>query len=261
MNKSNVVRIRHGRIKCLTDGREFNSAIEAAKFYKINPSSIYKCITQVMISTHGLQFASETGAPPRLRNPKHKKVLIHELQGMRFEKLTVVSRAGTTNSGKTKWKCRCDCGKETISQTRHLLEGRRISCGCLKLDKSRFRQPTQSQVLKNILRNYKNGAKARNYEFSLSNDEFSSLIFGACHYCGNPGHGNQSISYSCNNQKTKVSVAHNGIDRMDNNLGYIKDNCVTCCEICNRSKMRMGFIEFIEYLDRIVTYRINLPKK
>lgn len=43
----------------------------------------------------------------------------------RFGKLTAVEwlRGG-------KWKCICDCGNETIVDTRNLLKGHTTSCGC-----------------------------------------------------------------------------------------------------------------------------------
>ena len=54
------------------------------------------------------------------------------LTGSRFGKLLVV--AETSNVGKnTVWRCLCDCGKETIVQTRRLQAGRTKSCGCLKI--------------------------------------------------------------------------------------------------------------------------------
>lgn len=49
--------------------------------------------------------------------------------GQRYGKLTVSSYAGDS-----KWKCICDCGKETIVQTRNLTSGHTVSCGCARKD-------------------------------------------------------------------------------------------------------------------------------
>jgi hypothetical protein len=251
---------KHGKVTCLTDGKVFQSAYSAAEYYKISPSAIYKCVTHAMISTHGMQFMSENGGAPRSKKPKPKKVLVHDLQDMRFGKLTVISRAGTTEAGKTKWRCKCDCGQETVAQTAHLVDGRRVSCGCLKMDRTWLRKPAKLQVSKNLLRNYKKGAASRGYDFLLSIEEFNALIFGPCFYCGNNGYGHQTISHRCNNETIETVIAHNGIDRMNNNLGYISANCVSCCEICNRAKMRMEFKDFVEYLDRMTAYRVQLGR-
>ena len=53
------------------------------------------------------------------------------LIGVRFGRLVVVERAGTTRQGKALWRCRCDCGGETTTQTNYLRCGDTRSCGCL----------------------------------------------------------------------------------------------------------------------------------
>lgn len=53
-----------------------------------------------------------------------------DLTGMRFGRLTVVSRSD--NRGKQPcWKCVCDCGTEKIVQGNSLRSGAIQSCGCL----------------------------------------------------------------------------------------------------------------------------------
>lgn len=53
-----------------------------------------------------------------------------DLTGQRFGKLTVIGPA--ENIGKrTAWRCRCDCGRETVVRTLHLRSGHVSSCGCM----------------------------------------------------------------------------------------------------------------------------------
>ena len=59
-----------------------------------------------------------------------------DLTGMKFGRLTVIERAENSNTGKTRWKCKCECGKETISHTSSLTSGRTKSCGCLSHEKA-----------------------------------------------------------------------------------------------------------------------------
>lgn len=54
--------------------------------------------------------------------------------GFRFGRLTVLSRAGTSASGKALWTCKCDCGRETAVETSRLRNGNTSSCGCLRLE-------------------------------------------------------------------------------------------------------------------------------
>lgn len=41
---------------------------------------------------------------------------------------------------------------------------------------------------------------------------------------------------------------HNGVDRVDNALGYTPDNCVPCCSRCNYAKRAMPRGEFENWL-------------
>lgn len=53
----------------------------------------------------------------------------NDLTGMRFGRLTVIERV--ENRGNyAMWRCRCDCGGETITRTSSLKNGHTKSCGC-----------------------------------------------------------------------------------------------------------------------------------
>lgn len=54
-----------------------------------------------------------------------------DLTGQKFNMLTVIEIAEKGN-GKTKWKCRCDCGNEVIVASSNLKNGHTKSCGCNK---------------------------------------------------------------------------------------------------------------------------------
>lgn len=74
----------------------------------------------------------------------------------------------------------------------------------------------------------KSSANVRNLDFKLTKEEVKILHKQKCVYCNrNPNQGNK--------------YKFNGIDRLDNNKGYIKINCVTCCRKCNRSKNSISY--------------------
>jgi len=56
---------------------------------------------------------------------------LKDLVGKRFGSLTVTEYAGKQN-GMHRWKCVCDCGKETIVGQTLLQSGKTKSCGCLQ---------------------------------------------------------------------------------------------------------------------------------
>lgn len=77
----------------------------------------------------------------------------------------------------------------------------------------------RTKHMDNYFKEYVVSAAKRGYQMDLQFDAFSTLVIAECHYCGH---------------KTKGEV--NGIDRVDNSIGYQEDNCVTACWKCNRMK-------------------------
>jgi len=95
---------------------------------------------------------------------------------------------------------------------------------------------------------YKYNAKIRDYEFNLQFNKFKILIKQNCHYCGKPP--NSHYINKCYN------LIYNGLDRIDNTLGYSDNNVVTCCSICNKMKLNMSHGEFIEHIKNIYNYYV-----
>ena len=87
---------------------------------------------------------------------------------------------------------------------------------------------------------YRISANKRNYQFKLSNEEFQEIISNSCYLCG--------IS------KKNSSI---GIDRFDNNIGYIYSNCRSCCTSCNFMKKEYSFDELITKLVNIYNFFIK----
>ena len=53
--------------------------------------------------------------------------------GDRFGRLLVIERL-PSRSGKTIWKCQCDCGNQSEHQSANMTNGNVTSCGCFKLE-------------------------------------------------------------------------------------------------------------------------------
>ena len=85
-----------------------------------------------------------------------------------------------------------------------------------------------------VYTSYRYRANDTNKEFDLSYNRFKELIIKPCVYCG--GYNMHSLC---------------GVDRIDNKRGYTKDNCVSCCGICNRMKRELGFNAFKEHVIKI----------
>lgn len=93
-----------------------------------------------------------------------------------------------------------------------------------------------------LIKNYQRGAKSRNLNFELSREEFEFFIFQNCYYCGEPP--SLRIINNC-------TLICNGIDRIDNSLGYFKENCVAACKMCNVMKSSKDRDDFINHCRKI----------
>ena len=85
---------------------------------------------------------------------------------------------------------------------------------------------------------YVKEAKRRSIEFQLSKHIFCDIVRKNCHYCG-----------EINDEKK-----FNGIDRMDSAVGYLLENCVSCCSLCNYLKNKYSVDTFIKRIQHIVCY-------
>jgi hypothetical protein len=85
---------------------------------------------------------------------------------------------------------------------------------------------------------YKKNAKIRNLDFIINYDEFCSIIKSNCYYCG-----------------ILQNKGINGIDRIDSKQGYLNNNCVSCCKMCNYLKRVLDKDIFIKKIEHILSYQ------
>lgn len=86
-------------------------------------------------------------------------------------------------------------------------------------------------LAKEVFHSYRQRCRKRGTEFALSEKEFLPLLGMDCHYCGSPPK-NFMRKKRCGDLK----FYYQGIDRIDNNKGYLLDNVVPCCYRCNQIK-------------------------
>ena len=166
---------------------------------------------------------------------ENKKIKLKK--GFKCHKLTVIKRVEDHKNNHSQYLCKCECGKTKVFLGTSLKTGKVKSCGCLvKLE--------PGKALKNIIfKEYKDNAKSRNLEFSLTQKQFEKLIVGDCVYCGSEP---KSVR-----KKGDFQIIRNGVDRVDNTKSYFLDNCVPCCSICNRMKNNFSLEEFKIWIKRV----------
>lgn len=172
--------------------------------------------------------------------------------GKKFGRLTVQELV-KAKKGQKWYSCVCECGVEKVIDGHSLRRGHTTSCGCL--------QPEVASKLKVTNRNeqqkyasYRSGANVRNLSFDLSYKEFIELTAQNCHYCGSEPNNKMST------KNRKDDFVYNGIDRLNNTLGYSKENCVPCCKLCNRIKGIRSTEDFKNHAMRVFLFTHNSIK-
>lgn len=82
----------------------------------------------------------------------------------------------------------------------------------------------------------KSNARKRDLEYTISDDDAIIMFHDPCFYCGN------------NDDKSL-----RGIDRVDNDEGYVLENCVPCCIACNSAKRNYDVLDFIKMSGHIAS--------
>lgn len=165
--------------------------------------------------------------------------------GNRYGRLIVKERFPENKDGKAQWICRCDCGNVHVAQGKLLRGGKIKSCGCWLKDNPPRKLPGKLGAQRWLMRDYKKSARERDLEFDLEFEDFINLVEASCYYCG----------LSPNRPHYRhPDYLSNGIDRMYNDKGYVLDNCVPCCWVCNQAKGTMDYDEFTSWLEKIVEH-------
>jgi hypothetical protein len=177
-----------------------------------------------------------------LRNGSTKSCAAPEdITGRRFGKLVAIEFDHKEKKIHY-WKCICDCGNEKIANKNHLKTGRTWHCGCTD---NRFRKEYGEAGFNALYASYRCNARNRNLNFNLTKDDFKILVESKCYYCdevpkqikkGNRLYGN---------------FIYNGIDRINNNIGYEINNVVPCCGICNQAKSNLDFDYFVKWISKV----------
>lgn len=163
--------------------------------------------------------------------------------------ITVLSFSHYDKRHRKYYNCICNCGKTKTIQGSLLKSGNTKSCGCLSIEARKKKLlPNNAGVINQIILGYKRHAKDRKIEWNLSFDEVFVLLKTNCNYCGLPPSNNKRTK-NCN------GFMYSGIDRVDSSIGYIKNNVVSCCNQCNKSKLSLSKKDFLSWVKRVYDYQ------
>lgn len=143
---------------------------------------------------------------------------------------------------RTIYKCKCNginCNNQVKIRSTEVTSHSGLCLSC-----SHKKKPFES-IYKRLMNDWRKLNNNLTYKEFL---EFTSIT--NCYYCDELIKWNE---YSHINGKF-ISTSY-FLDRKNNNLGYIKDNCVVCCTICNKFKGSMNHDDFINLCNRIALKR------
>ncbi len=198
------------------------------------------------------------------RNDISKNQGVIDLTNQKFGRWTVIGRAEKPPNSKSRnayWLCVCECNNEKVVSSTLLRSGQSKSCGCLHREisaevghsgkgKKKGGLEEGRAAFNKLYGRYKGTAKRAKREFLLSIELFEKIVKSNCYYCG--CEPNQVV----NNPNGNGNYVYNGIDRLDNKLGYLERNVVPCCQTCNRAKLKMGKEEFLAWIEKVYNHSI-----
>jgi hypothetical protein len=163
--------------------------------------------------------------------------------------------------GASAYKVRCDCGAVWVVRTnafrprpeRGQKNGITACKDCSPQKRgAEIRKTDDSPAGRDVMNAYRRRAKERGYAFTLTAEEFFSIIKLPCTYCGD--------SLSCKRSalaEWSQDFRYTGIDRINSSLGYETGNVQPCCQWCNRAKSDKTEDEFINWVKSIAAYLLT----
>jgi len=208
-----------------------NSVAETARKLEVSTHTLYKKMKLYDITKSG-------------KISKVDKSII----GQKFGRLLVVNYS-YVKAAKSVFKCKCDCGNDFEVYAATLKSGLTKSCGCLKKEIARGKG--YEEISYQFFRRAQKSASERNIEFCITIEDIweqyieqrKKCYLSQVDICFFPDY----------NQPQKQTAS---VDRLDNNLGYVKSNIVIVHKRINYIKGNMSINELAFWAHRLSE---NLP--
>lgn len=204
------------------------------------------CGTERSVAGGNLRSGISTNCGCRRNDTRY----VIDLLGRKFGTWTVIARGPAGKCGDSaRWLCRCDCGLERQVMSGNLQGGSSTNCGCGRTWEHVTIPPGDIREFQWRFDTYVSGAHRRNHVFELTLEQFVAIASGDCRYCGAP-----PAMPARKSRTHAATVRMNGIDRVDNSVGYVLSNCVPCCAWCNEMKRHRPQDAFLAHVRRIAEH-------
>lgn len=188
------------------------------------------------------------GAAARGRNRSKIKI------GETYEHLTVIERLPNGRRGEAVYRCRCVCGNFSKVRGQSFSGRKKIrrckKCGYAdhlsKIHAISAKPSGEAACWAAYCQGRSSNAKSRGIAWEISFEDWVILSQRACHYCGSPPSNLSRGGYGRNGD-----YSYNGLDRVDNDVGYVLKNVVPCCKSCNHAKSDLRVEDFLLLVNKI----------
>jgi len=180
---------------------------------------------------------------------------ILDLTGKKFGRLTVLEVDTTSNSGKKKWLCTCECGKTISIIGSNLVSGNSKSCGCYKSEKLAKTHMEHGMTGTPTYRCWREMLRRCNDSRRFQYKNYGERGIAVCESRGD-------FKNFISDMGERPTALHS-LDRIDNDRGYYKENCRWASNQQQNNNTRRN--RRIDFLGRDMTFAewgraLNLPK-
>ena len=246
----------YGRLKVLSFDGLRRTGKQNYRYFKCE----CQCASKTVMSVPGHSLTGDNTASCGCLLREYRESLRSKPQcvftpGERFGRL-VVNKWVRTKRKHAYCEFQCDCGNVVVLPLNQVRFNGTKSCGCLRKEKARQMGKTYGSLhrlgagesgLHRLFRSYKRNARNRKIDFDLDLEIFHVLTQKPCHYCTAP----PAATTSRDGSDEHGHYVYNGVDRMDNAVGYTVKNSVTCCKDCNWAKRSRSYGDFITWIQRL----------
>ncbi len=175
---------------------------------------------------------------------------MNDLTGKKFGKLLILEKCGKTRFNNIKWKCKCDCGNETIVVGSDIIRYNVKSCGCLKsqLAEKNPLWTGYGEISGSFLGSIKRQAKQNKKEFNLDIEYLWNLFVKQQETCALTG---IKLKINC---PYKINDRTASLDRINSSKGYIEGNVQWVHKVVNMMKRNLTDEEFVSWCKLVANY-------
>ena len=167
-----------------------------------------ECGNEVIVRTDILKSGATTSCGCYHKEKLGEKA--KDITGMKFGRLTVIERHGSSKDGRAMWLCKCDCGNECTVIGTNLLKGSSMSCGCLQ--KEQLIERNINPDLTEEERELNKENRKSNGDFKKWSKEVKKQADYTCDYCGKRGGKLCSHHLNCwDDFKEERYILNNGV--------------------------------------------------